>query len=250
MLGDPADPADRAERPGTGAPTAGLAAAAGILTGRPTMRPPRTGERPDIDGRLDDAVWRNALHVTEFVQQQPLEGAPASEETDLWMAYDSEHLYLAIHAHYENPAIMRATRVDRDQAFRDDNITIYFDPFLDQQRAYAFSLNGYGVQGDEIINARGRGGGGGGFGSRGIPWGDDSWDALFDSGARIVDDGFTLEMAIPFKSLRYPRRGRDVRTAGGCRSCARSRARTRTSSGRRSRAAWPASCPRWGCWRG
>ena len=199
---------------------AGLAAAAGILAGRPTLHPTRTEEGPDIDGRLDDLVWRNALRVTEFVQQQPFEGEPASEETEVWISYDSQNLYLAVHAHYQDIGIMRATRVDRDQAFRDDNITVYFDPFLDQQRAYAFSINGYGVQGDEIINARGRsggrggggrgGGGGGGFGGRGIPRGDDSWNALFDSGAQIVGDGFTAEMAIPFKSLRYPRRGRDV----------------------------------------
>ena len=212
--------------PGTGregTPSAGLAAAAGILTGRPTLRPTRTEVRPDIDGRLDDLVWRNALRVTEFVQESPLEGAPATEDTEVWISYDSQNLYVAVHAHYDDPGIMRATRVDRDQSWRDDNITVYFDPFLDQQRAYALSVNGYNVQGDEIINARGRsgrggggrgggggGGGGGGFRRSGIPFGDRSWDALFDSGAQIVDDGFTAEMAIPFKSLRYPQRGRSV----------------------------------------
>ena len=218
VLGGPSGA--RSER----APAAGLAAAAGILTGRPTLRPTRTDVRPNIDGRLDDLVWRNALRITEFVQESPIEGAPASEDTDVWISYDSENLYVAVHAHYEDPGIMRATRVDRDESWRDDNFTVYFDPFLDQQRAYAFSVNGYNVQGDEIINARGRGGGGGGggggrgrgggggggFSGRGIPWGDRSWDALFDSGAQIVDDGFTAEMAIPFKSLRYPQRGRDV----------------------------------------
>ena len=203
-----------------GPTAAGLAAAAGILTGRPTLRPTRTEVGPDIDGRLDDLVWRNALHITEFVQESPLEGAPATEDTEVWISYDSENLYVAVHAHYEDPGIMRATRVDRDESWRDDNFTVYFDPFLDQQRAYAFSVNGYNVQGDEIVNARGRtgrssssrsrGGSGGGFSTRGIPWGDRSWDALFDSGAQIVDDGFTAEMAIPFKSLRYPQRGRDV----------------------------------------
>ncbi|MYD71360.1 MAG: hypothetical protein F4W89_11550 [Acidobacteria bacterium] len=208
----------RAEPASNGPPAAGFAAAAGILTGRPMLRPTRTDTRPDIDGRLDDEVWRNAVRITEFVQEQPLEGAPATEETEAWISYDSQNLYVAFHAHYEDPGIMRATRVDRDRAFRDDKITVYFDPFLDQQRAYAFSVNGYNVQGDEIINARGgggggrggRGGGGGGFRRSGIPWGDDSWDVLFDSGAQIVDDGFTAEMAIPFKSLRYPRRERDV----------------------------------------
>ena len=217
VLGAPAGAGSSA-----GPVAAGLAAAAGILTGRPTLRPTRTDVRPDIDGRLDDLVWRDAVRITEFVQESPLEGAPATEETEVWISYDSQHLYVAVHAHYEDPGIMRATRVDRDQSWRDDNITVYFDPFLDQQRAYALSVNGYNVQGDEIVNARGRtgrggggggrggGGGGGGFSTRGIPWGDRSWDALFDSGAQIVDDGFTAEMAIPFKSLRYPQRSRGV----------------------------------------
>ena len=207
------------------APPVGIAEAAGILTGRPTVRPPRAEERPRIDGRLDDAVWRSAVRITDFVQQSPVEGAPATEDTDIYVAYDNQNIYFGIHAHYADPDMIRANRVDRDQAFRDDNISVYFDTFLDQQRAYVFSVNGYGVQGDAIMNARGGGGGGGGrgrrggggrggggggggggFGSAGIPPGDNSWDALFDSGGQIVDDGFTAEMAIPFKSLRYPRR--------------------------------------------
>ena len=194
----------------------GVAEGVGILTGRPTLRPPRTRERPRVDGRLDDAVWRDALHVTDFVQQNPMEGAPATEATDVWIAYDSQNFYLAVHAHYADPSLMRANRIDRDQAFEDDNVAIYFDTFLDQQRAYRFSVNGYGVQGDAIVNARGysrsgRGRRTGSFYSRNrIPTGDSSWDALFESGGRIVEDGFTAEMAIPFKSLRYPERERDV----------------------------------------
>jgi len=195
----------------------GVAEGLGILTGRPTMRPPRTRERPRVDGRLDDAVWRDALHITDFVQQSPVEGAPASEATDVWIAYDSQNFYLAVHAHYADPSLMRANRIDRDQAFEDDNIAIYFDTFLDQNRAYRFSVNGYGVQGDAVVNARGysrsaRGRRTGSYSmSRNeIPTGDSSWDALFDSGGQIVEDGFTAEMAIPFKSLRYPAQDRDI----------------------------------------
>ena len=106
----------------------------------------------------------------------------------------------------------------------DDVVSVYFDTFLDQQRAYVFSVNGYGVQMDSIMNARGGGGGGGGGrggsgrrgggfsggGFSGIPRGDSTWDALFESGGQLVADGFTAEMAIPFKSLRYPQRDRDV----------------------------------------
>ena len=168
----------------------------GVLAGRPTVRPTRTSAPPLIDGRLDDAVWQTAAKLTGFVQYQPVDGAPPSEPTDVFIAYDDSHLYFGFHAYYSNPSILRANRVDRDRAFGDDLLTIYFDTFVDQQRSYDFDVNAYNVQGDGIINlSRGRGG---------IPPADRSWDTLFDSGAQIVEDGFTAEMAIPFKSLRYP----------------------------------------------
>ncbi len=184
---------------------------AGVLSGRVTVRPRRTLTPPTVDGLLDDAVWGDAARITEFVQRQPQDGAPATEDTDVYVAYDDANLYLAFHAKYENPDMMRANRVDRDRAgFGDDTISVYFDTFLDQQRAYVFSVNGYGVQGDSIVGGRGGGGrGGGGFGGGGrggVPRGDRSWDALFTTGGQLVGDGYTAEMAIPFKSLRYPAR--------------------------------------------
>ena len=185
----------------------------GVLAGRPLIQPTRTEVRPTIDGRLDDEVWQTAVAITDFVQQAPLDGAGATEATEVRLAYDSQNIYLAFHAHYSEPGIMRANRVDRDQAAQDDLVTVYFDPFFDQQRSYVFDVNGYGVQGDGIINSRG-GGRGGGRGRRGggrgpssgsaIAVPDRSWDALFESAAQIVADGFTAEIAIPFKSLRYP----------------------------------------------
>ena len=198
-----------------------------------TARPPR------IDGRLDDAVWASITPITGFVQTSPVEGAPATERTEVRIAYDRDHLYVAFHAHYADPGIVRATRAERDQARADDRMAVLFDPFRDQQRAYVFSVNGYGVKNDAIVNAgaeasRGRssvgrssggsgggsggsggrsGGSGRGGGSRGGRFtagfgirGDLSWDALFDAGGRLVEDGWTAEMAIPFKSLRYPSR--------------------------------------------
>lgn len=125
----------------------------GVLAGRPTVSIVRASEPPEIDGRIDDVVWRTAARVTQFVQQRPLEGAPATEQTEIYLAYDSQNLYFAIHAHYSDPGLIRANRVDRDQTGRDDTVRLYFDPFLDQQRAYVFSVNGYGVQGDAIMNS-------------------------------------------------------------------------------------------------
>ena len=221
------------------------AVSVGVLAGRPIVSAIRTNEPPRIDGRLDDVVWRDAARVTEFVQQRPAEGVPASEQTVVYIAYDSQHIYFGIHATYSDRRLIRASRVDRDQTGRDDTVRVYFDPFLDQQRAYVFSVNGYGVQSDAVLNSADATGvtvaqqatGGAsssligarsaaatrrgfwerliagvppqnhtsGGGRSGAP-GDSSWDALFESAGRLMEDGWTAEMAIPFKSLRYPGR--------------------------------------------
>ncbi len=165
---------------------------------------------PDIDGRLDDRVWRSATRVTRFVQQRPFEGNPASEQTLVLIAYDSEAIFLGVRASYSDPGAVRANRVDRDQLWRDDTVSVLFDPFLDEQRGYLFAVNGYGVQGDALLSAGGGGrrgggsGGGGGAGRGGGSPGDSSWDALFASAGRLTESGWTAELAIPFKSLRYP----------------------------------------------
>ena len=195
---------------------------------RPTVVMGRTSAPPQIDGRLDDSVWETATHITDFIQIAPVEGAPGTEETEVWMAYDNDHLYFAFYAHYTRPEVMRINRADREEIRGDDRMAVLFDTFLDQQRAYQFEVNGYGVQGDSLVNADGstgfsrssssmsasRGGSGprrsggsgmsqsGQFGIRG----DQSWDALFDTAGQVVDDGWTAEMRIPFKSLRYPSR--------------------------------------------
>ncbi|MYH28989.1 MAG: carbohydrate binding family 9 domain-containing protein [Acidobacteria bacterium] len=181
--------------------TADRAVDAGVLTGRPVVRPPRLAEPPVIDGRLDEPLWRDAAHITQLVQRRPFDGIPASEPSDIYLAYDSANIYVGLYAHYSNPGMIRANRRDRDESIDDDLFLIYFDPFLDQQRAYVFTVNGYGVQGDAILQAGALGGG-----RFGVPRGDASWDVLFDSAAELVDDGFVAELAIPFKSLRYPRR--------------------------------------------
>jgi hypothetical protein len=170
---------------------------------------PRTSTPPEIDGALDDPAWRTAVLIDRFVQERPVEGAPATERTEVRLAYDSANLYVGIHAYYADPGTVRANRTDRDQTDEDDTVSVFFDPFLDQQRAYLFSVNGYGVQRDALVQSRGGGGGGGccgGGGGGGGRDGDPSWNALYDSAGRLVEDGWTAEMRIPFKSVRYPTR--------------------------------------------
>ncbi len=168
----------------------------GVAAARPTVTALRVDAPPRIDGRLDDPPWRAAASVHDFVQSRPVEGDAASERTDVYLAYDSEHLYVGIRAHYTSPDLIRATRVDRDRTESDDSVTISFDPFLDRLRGYAFTVNAYGVQGDAMLSADGATN----------TAGDTSWDALFETAGALVDEGWTAEMAIPFKSLRYPSR--------------------------------------------
>ena len=163
----------------------------------PRLAAVRVEQPVTIDGRVDDPTWLRASRVSEFTQLRPVEGAPATEQTEVWVAYDSERIYVAIHAHYTDPALIRANRVDRDQTANDDTVSVIFDPFLDQQRGYSFSVNGFGVQADAIVGS----GAGGGT--------DRTWDALYDSAGMLVDDGWTAELSIPIRSLRYPSRAPD-----------------------------------------
>ena len=192
--------------------------------GRPYVSVVRVATPPVLDGSLDDAIWQPAAKISQFVQQRPLEGAPASEATEVYLAYDSQHIYVGIYAHYSDVQLIRANRSDRDRTDRDDTVAIFFDPFLDQQRGYSFSVNAFGIQADALLSntgggpgggGPGGGGGGGGGGGRGGPGGggragpgDPTWDAIFESAGHLVEDGWTAEMAIPFKSLRYPARGK------------------------------------------
>ena len=106
------------------------AVSVGVLAGRPIVSAIPANVPPTMDGRLDDPIWRDAARITQFVQQRPLEGAPASEQTEVYIAYDTQNIYFGIYAHYSDRKLIRASRVDRDQTGRDDTVRVYFDPFL------------------------------------------------------------------------------------------------------------------------
>ena len=166
-------------------------------TGRPTLTAVRAAMPPTIDGRLDDAIWRTAPLIDTFVQEEPVEGAMATEKTEVRVTYDSQKLYFGIYAHYSDVGLRRANRSDRDKLDNDDTVSVILEPFLDYIRGYSFSVNGYGVQSDSMIvvqNAQSNAGG------------NLTYNALYYSGGQLVDDGWTAEMSIPFKSLRYPGR--------------------------------------------
>lgn len=170
-----------------------LGGAAGAAAAPPAVTPVRASAPPRIDGRLDDPIWAGAARITSFTQQQPTEGAPASEATEVMLAYDATQIYVGVRVRYSDVSLVRANRSDRDQTSADDTITVSIDPFRDAQRAYAFSVNGFGVQADSLLMTN--------------PGGttvDTSWNVLYQAAGQLVEDGWTAEMAIPFKSLRYP----------------------------------------------
>jgi len=170
---------------------------AGATAGRPTLTVARTPMPPNIDGRLDDAIWRTAPLIDMFVQEEPIEGASATEKTEVRLAYDSQKLYVGIYTHYADVNLRRANRSDRDKLDDDDTVTIFLEPFLDYIRGYSFSVNGYGVQRDSMVVVQN---------AQSDPAGNTTFNALYYSGGQLADDGWTAEMAIPFKSLRYPGR--------------------------------------------
>ena len=156
----------------------------------------------DIDGRLDEVVWQEAALLEGFTQFSPIEGASASQGTQVLVFVDRDAIYFAVHAHADDPSAIRATLTERDSyTFSDDYVRLILDTFDDQRRAYVFTVNPLGVQHDGLWNETG-----GTASSRG-GWGppiDDNPDFLWDSEGRITDEGYQVEVRIPFKSLRFP----------------------------------------------
>jgi hypothetical protein len=169
-----------------------LAAFASVLPataqGAEFFKPSRTNVPPVIDGRLDDAVWRDAPALSAFKTFIPDFGREPSERTDAYMAYDAENLYFAFKCFDREPDKIKAAMANRDTIRADDFICINLDTFNDQQALSAFYVNPLGIQTD----------------SRWASGKEDfSADFVWDSAGRIDADGYTIELRVPFKSIRY-----------------------------------------------
>lgn len=153
----------------------------------------------DIDGRLDDADWQHAALLTDFTQFEPLEGIAASQATEVLVLVDADAIYFGIRALDDDPGQIRATLSERDSfTFTDDYVRIVLDTYAAQRRAYVFTVNPLGVQHDGLWNE-----GGGGGGMRFGPPIDDSPDFLWSSSGGLTEDGYQVELRIPFKSVRF-----------------------------------------------
>lgn len=164
---------------------------------------PQFPTSPKIDGKLDENSWKDAVTIDSFTQYEPQEGGKPTEKTVAFLGYDAKNLYIGVKCYDSNPRAVRASLTKRDEFFGDDGITVFLDTFNDQKRAFAFQVNPCGVQVDGIYTenrrrGRGRGGEGGFFDF------DRNWDTYLITDASRDDEGYIVEMAIPFKSLRFP----------------------------------------------
>ena len=173
------------------------------------VSPPRVeGSEIIMDGYLDESVWAQAESVKNFQSYLPVDGRSAEDNTEIKIWYSPTAIYFGIVAD-EIHGKVQATMADRDNLDRDDFITIILDTYDDQRSAFSFSVNPYGQQADGILTDLS--GGSGRHSS--LPFRiDDNPDFIFFSKGNLNSKGFTVEVKIPLKSLRY--QNKDVQDWG------------------------------------
>ena len=154
------------------------------------MNVPKINARPTIDGNIKDPFWEHALSIDIKYEVGPGENIEAPVKTEVLLAYNSTHLFIAFKAHDPNPRQILANYNDRDNIFRDDWLGVILDTFNDNKRSFDFFCNPLGIQA-EMIEFDNLGGS------------DIGWDALWESAGKIHDWGYGVEMAIPFSSLEF-----------------------------------------------
>ena len=176
------------------------------LAQAPTMNGPTIGpssdevtavfvnDAPRIDGHLDEAIWQQIPPITDLIQIWPDDGAPPTERSEIRIAYDRDNLYFAFKFYDKDPQLIRAKNLERGgRNDRDDHAYIALDTYMDKRNAYLFEMNALGTQDDATIT------------DEGLTIDSFSWDAVFRSETVIDDDGWTMEVSIPFRQLRFPK---------------------------------------------
>lgn len=155
----------------------------------PSLETVRVAEAIKIDGKLDDAGWRSAGRAGNFVERSPGENIKPLVETEAFITYDDDNLYVAFVC-LDDPAAVRATMCQRDQFHGDDAVGLLIDTYGEATWAYEFFVNPYGIQKDRMWTS--------------VHGEDPGFDLIWHSAAEINDSGYTVEMAIPFASMRFP----------------------------------------------
>jgi len=160
--------------------------------GRATLRATRLSEPIVLDGTLDDEVYSRIPPFTNFIQQEPHEGALATEQTEVWILFDESRVFVAARCWDSHPELMVANemRRDHDGLNQNENFVVAFDSFYDRRNGFYFQTTPLGAIRELAIMDERLG--------RNV-----DWNTVWDAKASRFDNGWTLEMAIPFKSLRY-----------------------------------------------
>lgn len=169
------------------------ATAAAQAPGRRTMEAYRLPEGVEIrvDGRLDEEVWQVAPSYSDWVQKEPDEGAPAINDTQVWLLYDDEALYVGVINHDDAPGSIARNMARRDAVYsgRSDYFEVMIDPNGDQLTAYRFRVTAGGVQTDRYLYADDQE--------------DAAWDAVYESPVTVDERGWISEFRIPLSQIRY-----------------------------------------------
>ncbi len=174
------------------------------LAAAPTQPPVTTAARlqtaPNLDGDvLGDSAWSGLTPATGFWQTKPDEGRPATQKTEVFIGFTDDTLYFGIVCHDDDPDAIIIADSRRDSSLRDtDSFQVMLDSFKDRQNGFVFGTNPAGIEYDGQIIAEGSSGrstSGGGFNL--------NWDTTWTVRTQVSDFGWSAEMAIPFKSLRY-----------------------------------------------
>jgi len=154
---------------------------------------PYSKKEKEIDGIIKEAEWENSLIIDKFYEIMPGENIEPPVKTVAYLSYDEKNFYVAFKCFDPEPEKIRARYADRDSVGADDLVGIFLDTFNDQRNALEFITNPLGAQMDC---------------TRQEPENEDcSWDGIWYSKGRITKEGFEVEIAIPFKTLRYPKKG-------------------------------------------
>jgi hypothetical protein len=180
--------------------------------GKTAVAVPRADRTPVVDGKLDEPEWASASVLTGFSQFFPNDGVAAQDSTEVLVWYSGTALHVGIRA-YAAPGTVRATLADRDRITQDDNIQLFLGTYNDSRQAMVFAVNPFGIQSDGVLTETGAATGGGGFASsttKAREATDLAPDYVWRSKGLLTATGYEVEIAIPFKSLRY--RNVDVHT--------------------------------------
>ena len=149
-------------------------------------------ERITLDGVLNEAAWRRATPATDFRQQEPDEGAPATERTEVRVVYDANQLYIGAMLFDSDPSGIIGFQKERDQGLgSDDRFMWILDTFRDGRTAYFFETNPSGLLGDGLLQT-----GGGGNVNK-------DWDGIWDLRVTQNELGWSVEIWIPFRTLNF-----------------------------------------------